>query len=97
MKKERMSMIMKITWNKARKLAKQLGGKPVEYVREVLKEVHREAKENMYIMMYNKKEDDYTNTYVIVGTNPVEKVNKQGGKYLDLLHLKDLEIILITT
>ena len=90
MKKERMSMIMKITWTKARKLAKELGGKPVEYIREVLKEVHREAKENMYIMMYNKKEDDYTNTYVIVGTNPIEKVNKQGGKYLAFTTFKGL-------
>lgn len=90
MKKERMAMIMKITWGKARKLAKDLGGKPSDYIREVLKEVHKETKENLYIMTYQKKEDNYTNTYVIVGTQPTEKINKQGNNYLAFTTFKGL-------
>lgn len=90
MKKERMAMIMKISWSKARALAKEMGGKPVEYIREILKEVHKETKDNIYIMTYNKKEDNYTNTYVIVGTQPIEKVNKQGGNYLSFTTFKGL-------
>lgn len=90
MRKEKMSLIMKMSWSKARKLAKELGGKPIDYIRATLKQSHNEVKDNMYIMTYNKKEDNYMNTYVIVGTQPIEKVNKQGNSYLSFTTFKGM-------
>lgn len=90
MRKEKMSLIMKMSWSKARKLAKELGGKPIDYIRATLKQSHNEVKDNMHIMTYNKKEDNYTNTYVIVGTQPIEKVNKQGNNYLSFTTFKGM-------
>ena len=90
MRKEKMSLIMKMSWSKARKLAKELGGKPIDYIRATLKQSHNEVKDNMYVMTKKKKEDNYMNTYVIVGTQPIEKVNKQGNNYLSFTTFKGM-------
>lgn len=90
MKNERMEIIMKLSWGSAKKLAKEKGGKPIDYIKDMMRSAHHDIKNNVYVLLYNKKEDDYINTHVIIGVNPSEKLNKKGDKYLSFVSFKGL-------
>lgn len=86
---ERMTIIMKLSWGECRRKAKELGGNPYEYLKEVMKKqhakmlAHEKAKE-IYVIKYNKKQDEYIGTYLTIGVNPQIKFNRNDEEYLQI-------------
>lgn len=83
-------MIFKNAWQYARKLANKLGGRPSEYIGYTLKVYWRLAKtqakkSQVFVIQYQKKEDNYKGYYFTLGTNLKTKTNKQGEPYLSAI------------
>lgn len=86
-------LIFKNAWTHAQRLAKQLGGKSIEYISYCLKLSWRLARiqalrGQLSIIKYSKKEDNYQGNYFVLGSNLKEKTNKQGESYLNAVTYK---------
>lgn len=86
---ERMAIIMRLSWGECRRKAKELGGKPSEYLKEVLKKQHskmlsHEQSKEIYVIKYNKSQDNFIGTYLTIGVNPQLKSNKRNEEFLQI-------------
>lgn len=81
------NLVMKNAWRKAEIYAAKNGGKKSDYISECLKEQWQLIKKaygqaEIYIILYNKRDDSYAKDYAILGVLPEIKTNKNGYTYL---------------